>query len=272
MSKIGIIAGGGSLPLFIGKNLLKNNYPVCFFYIKNFADPKLYVNYECNEIELTSLTKILDSLKKNKISQIVMAGKIVRPSIKDIKFDFNTIKIIKEFFLESKGDDDILKFISKLFLNKGFPLFDWKNVCKDLFTNKDHLTSKRPSKYANQNKEKGLDIFKIIGKADIGQSIIIQNQLILGIEGIEGTDELIKRCNQYKKIGDKGILLKLSKSKQHNFLDLPTIGFETVKNIKNYNYEGLFIEKNHCIIIEKEVVIDFCNNNDLFLSTIEKID
>ena len=64
---------------------------------------------------------------------------------------------------------------------------------------------------------------------DIGQSLIIQNQLILGLECIEGTDELIKRCNNYKKKGDKGILLKLSKYFQHTQLDLPTIGLSDFK-------------------------------------------
>ena len=39
--------------------------------------------------------------------------------------------------------------------------------------------------------KKGSKIFKIIGKADIGQSLIVQNELILGVECIEGTDELL---------------------------------------------------------------------------------
>ena len=88
---------------------------------------------------------------------------------------------------------------------------------------------------------------------------------------MEGTDELIKRCSLYKKNGDKPILLKLSKYNQHSELDLPTIGLNTLENIKNFNYEGLFIEKNKCIIIDKKNVVDFCNKNNLFLSTINKI-
>ena len=55
-------------------------------------------------------------------------------------------------------------------------------------------------------------------------------------------------------------------------MDVPTIGIQTLKNLKKYNYEGLFIEKNNCIILEKDKSIDFCNNNNLFLATINKID
>ena len=201
-----------------------------------------------------------------------MAGKISRPSIRDIKFDFTTINLIKDYLLESKGDDQLLKTISNFFLKKGFPIFDWKNICKELFSDKDCLTIKQPSNYSLKNKIKGLRVFKIIGRGDIGQSLIIQNQLILGVESIEGTDELLKRCYNYKKNGDKGILLKLSKHNQHDNLDLPAIGINTVENAKKYNYDGIFIEKNNCIIIEKNKVIDFCNHNDLFLATVNKID
>ena len=156
------------------------------------------------------------------------------------------------------------------FAEKGYPTFNWINECKDLFAEKEFLTKKKPSKYAYLNMEKGTHIFKTIGKSDIAQSLIIQNKLILGIEAIEGTDELIKRCHYYKKKGDEGILIKLSKYNQNPYLDIPTIGLETIKNIKKYNYEGIFLERNKCIILDKKKVIDFCNINNLFISTIIK--
>ena len=272
MDKIGIIAGKGLLPLLIGKSLIKNKYQICFFYIDNYENNNSYLDYENEKIELKSFSKIITSLKNHNINKIVMAGKIIRPSVKDIEFDFNTLSLIKDYLLESKGDDNLLKSISNLFAKKGFPLFNWRNICVDLFSSKDYLTKKRPSKLAISNKNKGLAIFKIIGKSDVGQSIIVQNHLILGIECSEGTDELIIRCNNYKKKGDKGILLKLSKYNQSSILDLPTIGINTLNNLNKYNYEGIFIEKNSTIIIDKDKIIKFCDENDLFLSTVDKID
>ncbi len=221
---------------------------------------------------MTSFSEILAALKYKNIDKIIMVGNIRRPSVSDIKFDINTLSLIKEYVLESKGDDQLLKSISKFFLKKGFPLFDWVSVCDDLFAIGDNLTKAKPSKKDLLNMNKGLDIFRIIGYSDIGQSLIIQNQLILGIESAEGTDELIKRCDSYKKHGDKGILLKLSKYTQHNELDLPTIGIDTVKKLKYYNYSGLFVEKNKCIILYKSEVVNYCNENNLFLSTVKKID
>jgi len=271
MINIGIISGGGKLPIVIGKNLIKKNFQVFFLCIKGFANSSDYINYNYSEVSITSFTDILNQLQKFKIDNIIMVGDILRPSISDLRFDLTTINLIKDYLLESKGDDQLLTTISKFFLKNGYPLFNWKKECLELFEVNDNLTTLTPSKNAKLNKDKGLEIFKYVGKSDIGQSLILQNKLVLGIESVEGTDELLKRCFYYKKKGDNGILLKLSKYKQNAYIDIPTIGLNTLKFIKKYKYEGIYLEKNKCIILDKLDVINFCNQNKIFISTTKKL-
>ena len=106
---------------------------------------------------------------------------------------------------------------------------------------------------------------------DIGQSLIVQNEIVLGLEAAEGTDQLIIRCNDLKKRGDKGVLIKASKYNQSNILDIPTIGAQTLKLLIDNDYEGVFIEKNHCLIIDQDEVTNLANSNNLFISTFEKL-
>ena len=141
-----------------------------------------------------------------------------------------------------------------------------------MFANKKNLTKKIPSKKAILNKDKGLKSFKIFGQSDIGQSMIIQNERILGLESVEGTDELIKRCFSYKKKDDKGILIKLSKYNQSRILDIPSIGVETMKLLNEFDYEGVFLELNRCLIINKIEVIKYADLNNLFIAAMNKID
>ena len=93
MTKVGILSGGGKLPLLIGKKLIQSKYDVMFFCIEKFSDLKLYKDYNFKIISINSLTRILNNLKKNKIEKIIMAGKVKRPSIKDINFDLNALKL-----------------------------------------------------------------------------------------------------------------------------------------------------------------------------------
>ena len=272
MIKIGIIAGGGQLPLLVGKNLKKNNFDITFFIINEFFDEKKYKKFNTVKINLNSLKLIIKVLKKNRIENIIMLGKVNRPSFKDLKFDIDTISFIKKYLLEKKGDNKLLISIQEYFFKKGFPYFDWTQYCKELFANKINLTRKIPSKNANLNMTKGVEAFKFLGKTDIGQSIVIQNEFILGLEAAEGTDELIKRCSKYKKKGDKGVLVKLCKYNQSHILDIPTVGLNTMKLLKKYNYEGIYLEQNRCLILDKDKVIKYADSNNIFIATINKID
>ena len=272
MIKIGIIAGGGQLPTSVGRILERNNFDITFFVIGEFFSEKKYKKFKAIKINLNSLKLIINILKEKKINKIIMLGKVNRPSFKDIKFDIDTISFIKKFMLEKKGDNNLLVSIQDYFSKKGFSYFDWTKYCSELFADKHNLTKKLPSKNADLNKTKGTNAFKFLGKADIGQSIIIQNEIILGLEAAEGTDELIKRCFKYKKKGDKGVLVKLSKYNQSHFLDIPTMGLNTIKLLKKYNYEGVYLELNRCLILDKNKVIKYADSNNLFISTINKIE
>ena len=208
MSKIGIISGGGKLPILIGNNLIKKNYEVIFFVIEDTFNKKIYTHLNTIEIKLNSIKKIFNKLKENNVKKIILAGNITRPSLKDINFDFETINLAKKILLSQKGDNDLLISITKLFQDKGFEYLDWKIYCSELFSNEKNLTIIKPSKEASLNLDKALKVFKDYGQLDIGQSLVVQNEIILGLEAAEGTDNLILRCKELKKRVTKEFYLK----------------------------------------------------------------
>ena len=272
MHKIGIISGGGKLPILIGKQFINKGNTVIFFCVEPYTKKIDYNNYENVNIKLESVSEILKKLKSKNIQYIIMAGFVKRPSIKDIKFDYKTLKLIKDYTLQPKGDDKLLLTISKFLNNEGFEFLNWKKHCRNLFINEENITKKLPNKISIENLNKGLKIYQKLGKIDLCQSLIIQNNLVLGVEAAEGTDELIKRCSKYKTKGDKGILLKLSKYNQDSRFDVPVIGYKTLKLLKKYDYEGVFIEKNSLILLDKSKCISFANDNSLFISGVKKFE
>ena len=272
MIDIGIIAGGGKLPIIIGKNLIKKNFKIIFFVIEEFYNSKTYENHDVKIINLNSAKKIIQSLKSKNIKNIIMAGNIVRPSLTDLSFDYQTFKLAKNLLLKKTGDNDLLVSIKKFFIENGFHYFDWTVYCQELFAKEDELTKKKPTTIAKKNLDKALSVFQTFGKLDIGQSIIIQNQIVIGLEAVEGTDNLISRCRNLKKSGDRGILVKFAKYKQSKILDIPTIGVQTINLLIANDYEGIYLEKNKCLILEKEKTIDLANQNNIFISTCYKIE
>ncbi len=171
--------------------------------------------------------------------------------------------------MEKKGDNNLLISLKKYLENKGYKFFNWTKHCSEIFSNENHLTFSKPSKIAILNFSKAKTIYKYFRNIDVGQSMIIQNQLVLGLEAIEGTDRLIERCYDYKRKGDRGVLVKFSKRNQSTIIDIPLIGLQTIKKIKKFNYEGIFLEKNKCLIIDKQKVVDYANKNKIFISCME---
>ena len=269
MNKIGIISGDGNLPFCIGESLIKKNFDVTFLVLNSVSNKNIYKKYQYFNITTLSIKKIINLLKNNDINNIILAGSIKRPSLGELGLDIETIKIAKELLLEKKGDNNLLVSIKRYLEKKGFIFFNWIKYCSELFSIEKNMTFSIPSRIAHLNLLKAKSVFTDFRKIDVGQSIVIQNQLVLGLEAIEGTDNLIQRCNSYKRKGDKGILVKFSKKNQSNLIDIPSIGFETIKKIKKFNYEGIFLEKNKCLIIDKIKVIDYANKNKIFISNVD---
>ena len=102
-------------------------------------------------------------------------------------------------------------------------------------------------------------------KFDIGQSIIMQQGSVIGIEAVQGTDNLIKQSYPFLKDVNQGVLIKMIKKKQDLRVDLPTIGLKTVKNLNRYALRGVAYSSNKTIILNKFEVINYCNKNAIFL-------
>ena len=127
-----------------------------------------------------------------------------------------------------------------------------------------------PDKAYNDDINLGIKVLKQIGDLDIGQSIVIQNGIVMGIECIEGTQKLIERCGQLKyNTGRKPVLVKIKKSKQTRKIDLPAIGEDTITQVKQAGFAGIAIDADNGLIINKESTIQSADRNKIFINGIK---
>ncbi len=267
MKKIIILAGNGELPYNVTRELEKRRLDfiiICFKNNKISAKLKKY-----NPIEI-NFGKIVTELKKLKIKafdSIIMVGGLQKPKLNEIKPDFNSLKLIPMFakkILEG-GDNNLLSFCIKNIESIGFKIINIKDILPQLFLGKGVFTKMSPKKDMIKDIKKGQKILEQISKFDIGQSIIIQNGNVVGIEGVQGTDFLIKNSKNYLVNNYNAILVKSIKQKQDLRVDLPTVGIKTIKNCKKSNIYGLAFCAHHTIFIDAKKVISYCNENKLFL-------
>jgi hypothetical protein len=264
MNKIIFIFGNGNLPRLILKKINKSNLE---FKILSISEKNLLKSHNTKSVKLGKIVTELKSLKKKGYSKILMAGSINRPRLSDIKPDFNSLMLLPKFtkILFEGGDNKLLKFVITELENLNFKILYMHKTFPDLFLGHGNQTKIKISKNSFKDILKGSLILKNNSKFDIGQSILIQEGNVIGIEAVQGTDNLIKQSLPYLQKVKKGVLIKLIKVKQDLRADLPTIGLKTLINCYKSGVVGIAYSANKTIFLEKEKILSFCKQKNLFL-------
>ncbi len=267
MNKIGLLIGCEDLPKIVIAELKRQNKE--FFIISLVSKPNIDLNqYDHEVIPVTKIGKIIASLKKHQITEVLFLGKIARPSFSKIIPDLKGLRLFFRIIRNmSFSDHKLFTELVKFAESNKLKILGVKDISKEILAPKGLITNKKPDKNFLKDVDYGQEIFKKISHADIGQSIIVENNLVIGVEAVEGTDELIKRCAKYFK-EKGGVLLKFKKPHQDDRVDLPVIGIKTMRNLLKGNFRGVVIEAGNTIIIDYEDVVDFANENNLVILSI----
>ena len=270
--KFAIIAGNGNLPRLVADKLENQNKNfICLCFDEKNYDYFSSLNYKTYKISLKKLSDIKKILKNEKINKVVCCGGVKFCGLKNIKINFFIIKyFIKAYFSRQKGDNFLLLLAEKMLNDIGCCVISVQDVLPDvLVQKKDEILTGFNNLYI-KDIVYGKEILSTLSKFDIGQSIVVQNGRVVGIEGLEGTKELIERCGKYCKDNkkEKPVLIKTSKTNQTMKLDVPSIGEETIKQLIANNFAGLALEENSVILIEKEKVLNMLKTNNIFLKVI----
>jgi DUF1009 family protein len=127
----------------------------------------------------------------------------------------------------------------------------------------------RPDAQAERDIAHGLAVAKRLGTLDIGQSVVVQQGLVLGVEAIEGTDALLARCAGLRRAGPGGVLVKVAKPGQERRADLPTIGTRTIARAHEAGLRGVAVEAGSTIVIDREGVVMAADRAGLFVVGID---
>jgi DUF1009 family protein len=271
--KYAIIAGGLLLPQMLCQRLLKEGKDFIVIPLISHAQEKDFSKYKSFPHSLEKIGAIINLLKKEKITHVVMAGTINRPNLKELKPDVKgLILLLKILRLKNKGDDNLLKAIGFFLKKQGFTLIGVQDIMPEIIVRKkagtEFIGKVKPAKKHLAKLPYFIELAKKIGSFDIGQAIIVSNERVLSVEGVEGTDEMIKRTSKLIKKKDYPILIKLAKPNQEERIDLPTIGLQTLENCFQSGVKGIVIEAEKTILLERQAFIDKANELKIFVMVV----
>ena len=261
---IGIIAGDGDLPKVL---IEKINNPFVVG-IEGFFETAGVEADHINE-SLENFGNILEYFRNNNVTKVVMAGGVGKLDVNNFTpQDEETEQLVHMIMSDMGGDDKILRTTIEFINSKGFEVIGIENVLGKQVLPVGILTTSQPDEHNLNDIELGKNILKHLSIYDIGQSIAVQNNTVVAIEAIEGTDAMIKRAGTFKKSFGKPVLIKGKKDDQTNLADLPVIGVTTVENIAENGFCGISVFSEGTIILNKDEVIEKANSLNIFITVI----
>lgn len=260
---IAIFAGSGQLPTNLYHSLSQNHTPFIIVKCDTLAEDFPGVPVLAHHDQWGRVGALLSFLHRHHVKKIVLAGAVSRPtSLSTLKFDWQGLQWIKSLHNEwNKGDDGLLRAVMRLLEKEGFELV----AAHELLPSVPKLkTLTVPDETDLMSIQNGINLLKTLSPFDIGQSVIISHQRVLGIEGPEGTDQLIQRSSPF--IGDqRAVLVKMAKLGQTLKVDQPTLGSQTILQLKQYGLKGVAFEQKTTNVIDAQEMIQKANENNIFI-------
>lgn len=269
---LGIIAGSGGLPRQIIASCRAAGREVFVLAIEGDADRATVATVPHAWCRFGAAATALDLLRANAVRDLVLAGGVRRPSLAALRPDWRAAKFFARVGYRALGDDGLLRAFIKELEREGFRVIGADQLLDAAALPEGPLGAIRPDADALADIAHGMRLARAIGALDIGQAVVVQQGFVLGVEAIEGTDGLLRRCAELRRDGPGGVLVKAEKPGQEKRADRPTIGPQTVILAAESGLRGIAAEAGATIVLDRDEVIRLADAAGLFVVGVRPTD
>ncbi len=263
--KLGMIAGGGMMPVEIIKHCHDNGIEIFVVGIEPYATEEQLKDVPHVFATIGEAGKMLKAFKNNHVQNIVLAGGIKRPSFKELIPDWEGMKLMAKLAIKKMSDDSMFRAVMDEIEKHGFKVVGIEEVVPSMMFSEGIYGKVKPSSEDMDDIQRGITVAKALGAVDVGQAVVVQEGMVLAVEAIEGTDMMLSRAATVKKPGKAPVMVKVLKPGQDMRVDLPAIGIQTIEQLKKYGIKGIAVEAGGILLIEREAVIRMADEAGIFI-------
>lgn len=271
MLKLGLIAGGGGLPVTLAEHCRDAGRPFFVLRLKGFAGPALDA-FPGEAVGLAELGKAFAVLKREGCEAVCMSGNVDRPDFSRLKPDLRGMMALPGAVLAAReGDDALLRFVLGEFEREGFAIEGAEAVSAGLTLEAGPLGAVSDGPEHAADIALALKVAQALGGLDVGQAAVVAHGVTLAVEAQEGTDAMLARCialpAALKGTGEArlGVLIKWPKSGQDRRIDLPVVGVRTVEAAAQAGLAGVVVQAGSALAIDKAAVRAAADRLGLFV-------
>ncbi len=268
--RLGVVAGGGALPQLVVEGARREGREVVVTAVEGVTDTETAADVPHIWVHAGAVGAVIDFLKRSGAEEVVFAGRAPRPDWSKLSLDWRALKMLPRLLAADRGDNALLSVAIRELEDEGFRVVGVDAVAPELLmTRSDAMGRVRPARDARADIARGAAVLAALGPYDVGQAAAVQKGVVLGVEGVEGTDALIARCGALQRAGRGAVLVKCAKTGQDRRVDLPAIGPGTVSALEKAGFAGAAVEAGAALLLERERTIAAADRAGVFLCGID---
>ncbi len=268
---VGLIAGEGTLPVLAARTLKERGNKVLVCNVARSSAPRLKsIVDEIHDIDPSRFDTVPELLSSQGVKKLLMVGNVDKKQLYEEGELENANPEVREELdgLEDKGDQEIIKKAARLLRLKGMKVMGVDEVLADYLTPAGHLAGPQPAEGALQTLEVLRSLTARLADEEVGQAAIGKNQSVIAVEGVEGTDMLIRRAGRLA--GKNCVMLKLARSDQDLRFDVPVIGENTIRELVDIEACLLAVEAQRTLWVQRDECEELARENDLSILGLER--
>ncbi len=253
MERLGIIAGGGPLPVIAAREARMQGLKVVAVAIEEAASPDLAKEVDAiSWVGAGQLGRIIRALEREQVADVVMLGKIPLTLLfSRVKADLKGILFILK--LRDRRGDSILSGLGDVLRSEGITLHDCRRFLSSVVLRKGLFTARAPGPEEQRDISFGREIARAIAALKIGQTVVVKRRTVLAVESIEGTDDTIRRGGALGKGGV--VVVKVGRPDQDTRFDLPVVGPDTIAALEQAGATALALDADQTLMLDQEKVV-----------------
>jgi DUF1009 family protein len=263
---IALIAGAGALPIFAAQKLTHEQKDFCILSLTpedNIAalTGESAASTSIIPVDVFKVGSILKLLKEHNVTHIIFAGKVEKKKLlSNVQLDWLGVKLLAQIAI--KSDKEIMEVIIATLAEHGISIISQHTMFGGLQLPAGTILGTISSS-EQIDLELGMSAAHTLTNANIGQTVVIKNGMVVAVEALEGTTACIQRA--YELAGDNLIICKTARDNHNSDYDLPTLGPATLEAVPESAIRLVAWQASHTLIVDQERFIAFAAHRGITL-------
>jgi len=259
--RIGLIAGNGALPRLFARAARGRGLSVIAVGHLGETDPELASEVDAlHWVKVGQVARIERLLREAGVEEAVLAGGFSRMrAVQQMRPDVGLFRIATR--LRSFRDDALLRAAADEFQSAGIRIVAPTELLREILAPEGHLAGPPLDAAQERDVALGEEVATLLGRADVGQTVVVKNGHVLALEAVEGTDACIRRGAE---LGGPGVVVvKRSKPGQDDRFDLPAVGPGTLEVLRDVGGRVLVVEAGRTLLLEGDRLVRLANERGI---------